>query len=181
MTSHEKRPAVAWRSSNLFELGMGYVVVSRFKTPSEAETGAFLIDAQCLGVKDALLERLRAAEHQRLLDSLFSIGGRTRLTPACARKLVEDAVAYANQLGFPPHEDFRRACRVLGGIDPNQCDTSFVFGKDGKPLFVQGPADSPEMVRRVMRTLSNRCGADGFDYILQPGDTPNPGRSGADP
>jgi hypothetical protein len=34
------------------------------------------------------------------------------MEPAGARKFVEGAVGYAARLGFSPHPDYKRACRV---------------------------------------------------------------------
>jgi hypothetical protein len=157
----------AFRSANLFDQGMGYVVVARFHGATEAEVGGFLIDAHCLGVKDAFYVRLPRSEyHARVLGRLIPEAARLALTPATARKLVEAAVAYAAVLGFAPHPDYKKACRVLGGIDPRESAEEFTFGRDGKPLYVQGPHDSVAMADRVMRQLRAHCGADGFHYVL---------------
>src|SRR5205823_995245 len=91
---------------------------------------------------------------------------------ACARKLVEDAVAYAAKLSFAPHPDYKAACRVLGGLDAGGCETVFTFGQDGKPFYIQGPHDSPAFAQRVMNSLASRCGEGNYHYILPVGPPP---------
>ena len=58
---------------------------------------------------------------------------------------------------------------MFGGIRPEECERVFTYGKDGKPLFVQSPNDSPAFVHHVMTTLTRRLGTDGFHYILEAG------------
>lgn len=167
MVAPVKKPTEAWHSRNLFENGMGYVVVARFKGNGDAEVGVFLLDMYCLGVKSAFFTQLYAEEYEQdFLPRIYEHDGRTAITPPCARKLVEDAVAYARHLGFEPHPDYRKGARVFGGINPSTCTQQFTFGRDGKPLYVQGPDDSPAMVERVMGNLMRRCGEGGFHYVL---------------
>jgi hypothetical protein len=164
------QPTEAFRNAQLFDLGMGYVIVTRWRGGAEAEAGGFLIDAHCLGVKNAFYVRLPESEYKaRVLDKIIPINDRIRMTPPTARKLVEAALKYAGDLGFAPHPDYKKACRVFGGLNPQESSEEFVFGKDGKPYYVQGPDDSQAMVDRVMRQLRTRCGPGGFHYILAVG------------
>jgi hypothetical protein len=82
------------------------------------------------------------------------------------RKLVEEAEAYARDLGFPPHPDYQRARQIFGDLDVTACPTQYVFGKDGKPCFMSGPYDTPAKCRRILDTLTRRCGPEGFHFML---------------
>ena len=161
-----KRVVEAWVSPNLFEVGIGYVAVCRRKNNGEGELSVFLLDAQCLGVKNAAFKVLWASEIEDTLESLFQDYSKQNISPACARKLVESAVAYARNLGLPPHEDYHKACRVFGGIAPAECVEVFTFGKDGKPLYIRGPHDSDTFAQEVIRRLSDKCGPENFHYIV---------------
>ncbi len=162
-----KRPTEAWRSESLWENGMGQVVVARFKASGEAEVGVFLLDVFCLGVKNASYTRSSAFGYEDLLSRIFpETDPRTGLTPACARRLVEESVAYAGRFGIPPHEDYKVGCRVLGGIEASGCAETFTFGCEGKPQFIQGPNDSPQFVRNVLRCLDRVCGEGHYHYIV---------------
>jgi len=35
----------------------------------------------------------------------------------------------------------KKASHVLSGIDAGECNTTFTFGQDGKPFYMQGPHD----------------------------------------
>lgn len=80
-------------------------------------------------------------------------------------QLVEQAVEYALRIGFPPHRDYKAACRVFGGISRADCSESFPFGKDGKPFYISGPNEDDATSMRTIHTLERRCGEGNFDYI----------------
>ena len=163
-----KRFHEALRSANLFDSGCGYLVASRFKADGRVEAGFFLLDVFCLGVKDAGFDQFSGiADYQEgLIDRLFPDGNSLRMTPEAARKLTEDAISYARGLGFSPGADYKKASRVFGGITTANCVDQFVFGQDDKPLYIQGPSDSPARVERILRALEARCGEDGYHYIV---------------
>ena len=168
MVAPTKRPTEAWHTAGLFERGFGQVIVARFKGSGEVEVGVFLVDAFCLGVKDEYFTRLWPDEYEdRLLGGLDRQGGREAISPACARKLVEDAVAYARQFGIEPHPDFHRVKGIFAGIDSAAATRRFDFGdRNGKPHFIAGPNDGPFRCRQIMSLLRHYCGTDGFHFTV---------------
>jgi hypothetical protein len=142
--------------------------VSRFKADGRVEVGFFLLDVFCLGVKDADFCQFHSiADYQEdFVDRLFPDGNSLRMTPEAARKLIKDAISYARGLGFSPSADYKKASRVFGGTTTADCAEQFVFGKDGKPLYIQGPSDSPARVERILHALEARCGEGGHHYIV---------------
>jgi hypothetical protein len=93
------------------------------------------------------------------------------IEPACARKLVEQAVAYATGLGISPHPDYKRAARVFGGIDAACCPQVFAFAHQGKPFYRRGPRETTEQGLDIVRHLERRCGPGNFDYEVMLGKT----------
>lgn len=157
----------AYVERNWQEHGLAQVVVLRQRSELLMDVGVFLVDSWCLGVKNALSEPdLPTSDAEELLDRLIPETSRERIHPSCARKLIENALAYAETLGFTAHRDYRKARRILSGIDASLCPTEFTFGRDGRPCFVQGPDDSEERIERVLALLEARLGPDGFDYEL---------------
>src|SRR5688572_9007055 len=155
-----KRPPEAFRSSQLFQTGIGYAVICRYKGGGGCEAGIFLIDAYCLGVKDSDFAVFSsAAEFENdVLGRLFRNEEPVCMTPGAGRQLIEDAVAYAGRLGFAPAPDFKKACRVLGGITTAGCAEEFAFGREGRPFYIQGPRDSATRAQWILQTLDRRCG-----------------------
>ena len=149
----------------LFDIGLGSVIVSRRLPNGFIGAAVFLVDVFCLGIKDAFYSRLSQAEYAQRVAHLQHETFKP-LQPACARKLVEEAEAYARDLGFPPHPDYQRARRIFGDIEATACSEHFVFGKDGKPFFMSGPYDTPARCRNIIDTLTQRCGPEGFHYTV---------------
>ncbi len=162
MTRYEAFVEKSWRESGVTQL-----LVARIRSDGRAEIGFFLLDLWCLGVKDAfLVADGTEAVFQEILSERLPEDLRERIHPACAKKLVDGALAYAAALGFDPARDYRKARRALGGLDADACPETFTFGRNGKPCYVQGPHDDEARVERVLTILEARCGADGFDYEL---------------
>lgn len=161
--------------------GIGQVIIAREIPDGRIVSGVFLVDAYCLGVKNAFMMLQSPAEFKNVIEHRFDINDLKPATAACARKLIDHAIAYARDLGFEPHRDFRDASVVLGGIDPAECDREFTFGKDGKPFYIAGPQDSEIMIRRVTTQLRNRCGLDGSHFLIplnHPSEADDPGLEG---
>lgn len=161
-----KRPSIAYHSADLFEVGIGYVAICRFKATGDAEAGVFLLDVFCLGAKNAFFSKIGADEFEGFLSNLFPRAP-VELSAGCGRKLVEDAVAFAGRFDLAPHADYKQACRVFGGINAKECDMVFEFGKDGKPLYVSGPNDSPAQIDRIMSKLAKHAGTGKFDFLIE--------------
>jgi hypothetical protein len=154
-------------SEGFFEKGMGYVVLGRRISPTKVAMAAFLLDVFCLGAKNGFFVEIDGEKFEDLVEGMEEAAGPFVDTdPGCARKLVEGAVDYAKQLGFGPHEDYPPAHALFGDIDAGSCATVYKFGKDGKPLFIAGPNDTPARIRRTLRTLAEKVGEDNFDYVV---------------
>jgi hypothetical protein len=89
----------------------------------------------------------------RLKASSWPAEGRAPHVP----KLVEGAVEYARDLGFPPHADYSKAKLMFGDIEPSSCRPAFECGKDGK-LVRRPPLHDPERCERIVHALSE-CSA----------------------
>lgn len=149
------------------EHGISQVLLSRRLGGGNVAFALFLIDLYCLGVKNVIAQIVpEGSYHWNLYDKLNENHERFDLSPADARKLVEDSVEYARGLGLPPVDDYRKAYPIFGDIDPQESDAEFKFGQDGKPFFASGPHDSSEKCRRIIATLQETCGEGNFHYMM---------------
>ena len=165
-----KKPPQSFCDSGIFESGIGQVVIARFKSGGRVELGVFLVDVFCLGVKNAFYTTCDEAELDDLLRKLFSVRAVEEHPAAWGRKLVEGAMEYARRLGFAPHRHYKPAARVMGGINPKDCQETFVFGQNGKPFFVAGSNDNQARCSLIIKVLTKKCGLGGFHYLVQAGD-----------
>lgn len=167
MTRYEAQIGKGWK-----ERGMAYVLVTRIRPGGMVDFGVFLVDLWCLGVKDGFSEMdVPEAEARNVVAERLPEDSLEAIHPACAKKLIEGAVAYAEALGFSPHREFRKLRRILSGIDASLCPTEFTFGHDGRPCFVAGPDDTDDRIDRVLGVLEARLGTDGFEFEDHAGGT----------
>lgn len=75
-----------------------------------------------------------------------------------AQRIVSGAVGYARGLGFEPHADFAKAAGHPGERDGVR---DLEFGRDGMPMYIEGPHDN---TWRIMRTLRQDVGDGNFHY-----------------
>lgn len=146
--------------------GLIEILVARRSPLGQISCGAFLVDLGCLGVKNAFGRVFGSETDYRrgLRDEFMEMRPRVHGDLNLAAKIVREAIAYARDLGFEPHRDYRQASIILSGADPDACPTSIPLGgEDGRPLYVAGPYDRPQV---IVAKLTKRLGPDGFNFLI---------------
>ena len=145
--------------------GLGIVMVVRQQRNGFA-AATFLVDYYCLGVKNVSTKKLsNASKYLQMKEVVFSRFEESveEISITQAQAIVWGAVDYARQLGFEPHKEFESAKAILGEIDTLPV---LNFGKDGKPMYVNGPYDN---AKKILKTLDDAVGEGNYDYLLQDG------------
>jgi hypothetical protein len=147
----DKWPVVrALAGAELWETGIGDLAIARQESEGQFVFGIYLVDVFCLGVKNAMWRAGTLGDFEELIDHIEQNQKMRPISPACLVKIVKGAVEYAQSYGFAPHADYRHASMLLEGIEPAACPQEFTFGHDGRPLYIQGPHESPAEVRAIM-------------------------------
>lgn len=156
--------------NNLFESGIGNILISRLSPKGEIIVGSFIVDVYCLGVKKVLLKTLPMPEYEKVFKPgiIESHGGYsfTKMKPACTKKLIEGAVQYAKGLGFHSHRDYLALKSIFGEEKLGYCWSRYRYGKDKIPCYVKGPNESTADADRIVATLTKSCGAGNFHFHL---------------
>ncbi len=154
----------------LFDSGLGEVVVTRRLANGDIALSAFILDVYCLGVKNAMFKVTSEADYENVFKKGFIATHEDQkfetAHPSCAKKLIEGGVSYARKLGFSPHRDYYNAIQLLAEIDSNVCPVKYNYGKSGKPFYIQGPHETPDEIRSIMRKLHSKCGKGSYDYMV---------------
>jgi len=153
--------------STLFDIGIGHVILARALPTGLLGCAFFLVDVYCLGVKDVFYADLDAAKLQSRIHDMSGAQKFVDADPACARKLIRGAAAYAAKLGLVAARDTPVIETIFGDVDADACPETFVFGKDGKPFYMSGPNDTPARIRAITRTLESKCGPDGWHFMVE--------------
>lgn len=155
--------------AQLFETGMGSVIISKLLPDGRIAVAVYLLDTFCLGVKSAYAKAMSKQDFRQMIGLLERNEQLERREPSYARKLVEACENWAAGHGFSPHPDYRVAKQLCGDILAENCAEEFTFGKAGKPFYIQGPNDTAAKARQVLETLKRNCGEGNFDYLLVAG------------
>lgn len=142
------------------------ILVARRSPLGQIGCGMFLVDLGCLGVKNAFGRVFESEANYRhgLRNEFMEMRPRVHGDLNLAAKIIREAIAYARDLGFEPHRDYRQASIVLSGADPDACRAAIPLGgDDGKPWYVAGPYDHP---KTIVAKLMRRLGPDGFHYLI---------------
>jgi len=153
-------------ANNLFDVGMGTLILARGTAVGPVLVAAFLLDTFCRGVKDVTLRSMTADQLESYIDMIDDVTPLVSVEPSHARKLLRDLVHWSGSLGFRPHRDFATAERLFGHVDPQAGEAAFEFGQGGKPLYMAGPTESHSEARRQVEQLRQQLGPDGFHYII---------------
>ncbi len=149
---------------DLQERRAGYALLSRNLSATEIACSLFMLDLDCLGVKNCAYYIRSLAEYRKITDEMREQFEFRSVSPGEVRGLVEACVTYANDIGFNPHSDYRHASLLFGDIEPEFDDGEWEFGQDGKPHFCSGPFDTPEKCQRILATLRASCGEGNFHF-----------------
>lgn len=155
---------------SLFETGLGTVIWTRRTPHGSIAISAFIVDVFCLGVKNALFNVSSEQDYESIvkprLTQTHGDQGFHTIHPSCAKKLIEGAISYAEELGFSSHRDYQNSKGIFGDIDSHACPTKFTYGSDGKPFYIRGPKESVSQAKRIVDQLQRKCGEGNFEYLV---------------
>ena len=158
-------------ADELWETGIGHLLIARQKSPGQMVLGVYLVDVYCLGVKNAFWRAGAQPDLVGIIHRIEEVGKVSATTPAAVAKIIKGAVDYAASFGFAPHPDYHHAAMLLEGIDPSTCPTEFTFGLDGKPFYMRGPneslAEAEIIVRRIQEYGGDFMVAVGGDHMVR--------------
>lgn len=139
------------------------VVVTRLLLDGRILASLVLVDRTCLGIKNAYKPEIYTVD--QLSDRLVILDDVHRMEQvesAEALSVIHHAVAYAKNLGFDPHGDFRS--EIFEPRPAPLLDTP--HANDAKPYYFSGPDDNVEY---ILRQLDERLGRDNYEYMLEMG------------
>jgi hypothetical protein len=144
--------------------GLVSVLVARAHRYGKVSACGYLTDVWCLGVKDTLGPRVVAETELPGFLELYYQGyapAPVAVPIELARQLVWGAIGYARELGFEPAADFDSVSAHLG---PMAEPGAIKFGRDGRPVFVQGPNDD---AASILETLGRTVGEGNFELVVR--------------
>ena len=157
--------------TNMWDNGMGQPIIARrMPDGNDRLRGLSLLDTYCLGVKDAMYNILSPLKYREFFDKLEQeSAARSR---SLRKHSAKSSPIRSRMLGHSVSSRIR-ITKSLGCSWPESTrlfqTERFEFGKDGKPLYIQGPHDSPGKAAAIGAKIQ----AAGGNYVMVLGGTPD--------
>ena len=152
-----------YRDSHLFDIGEGYVVVSRLHTGGKISFACYLIDTYCTGVKDSLYKlRIEEEDFDDFLENLSEAYELEECSYEEAHNIIYGAVDFAEEIEITPDDSFKLTKYMLEEDTEDIPLIEYEFGKDGKHFLV---ATDQYNASKYLPKLKQAYGND-FKYIV---------------
>lgn len=158
-----------WINSDWKDSGMASIVVSRRHTNENITFCLYLVDLMCLGIKDTSYKfNVTETEFRNFIERMEERMQMEMIDYILAHNIILSAVEFAEEYGFNPHKDFTSVTEYMLEEDTDDIELMEIeCGKDGKPLYIQGPYDSDAKANKIMKQLEHSAGRGNYDFIKE--------------
>ena len=145
---------------------MASVSVARVHTNRNITVGFYLVDLNCLGVKDAhFLFNVSESEYRNTISKISRLK-LISISYELAHNIIYDGLEFAKELGFNPHKDFSVARYILEEDTDEVELIEIECGENGKPLYVKSEWQSELESNRIIAQLDRSVGKGNYNYII---------------
>lgn len=155
-------------NSDWEESGMCNLIVARKHTNGNITAGMYLVDLECLGVKNAAYW-FNIYEHE-YLDIVFKAKKSMafmEIEYVLAHNMVYAGIEFAADYGFSPHKDFKVAQYILEEDTEDIELIEIECGMDGKPAYIRGPLDSDAREKQILAQLEKVAGPGNYHFYSE--------------
>ncbi|HKM93326.1 MAG TPA: hypothetical protein VJY41_06725 [Prolixibacteraceae bacterium] len=154
---------------NWQETKFANIVIARQHNNGNITAGVYLVDLQCLGIKDSLFVfNTTKPEYDEMVESFSSGEGHEKITYELAHNIIYAALEYAEEWGFKPYKQFSTTTRYLLEEDNDDVELIDVeCGLNGKPCYIQGIDDNEHDTKRILSQLERTAGKGNYDFIME--------------
>lgn len=160
-----------WVNSDWKDSGMANIIVSRRHTNENITFCIYLVDLLCLGVKDTHFKfNVTETEFRDFIERMEERMPVEIIDYVLAHNIILSALEFAEEYGFKPHKDFTPTTEFMLEEDNDEIELIEIeCGKNGKPLYVQGPFEDAAKANKIMKQLEHSAGQGNFDFIQEVG------------
>jgi hypothetical protein len=144
-----------WKDS-----GICNILIARRHKNGNSTLGVYLLDLYCLGLKNCTYHFNVPPYEYDFIKS--NIGNYDECDYALAHNIIYGGIAFAEDYGFKPDDDFKITQFILEEDDERVELIEVEFGLDGRPCYVRGPNDDAATVGRIKATLLRTAGEGNF-------------------
>lgn len=153
-------------SNDIWEAGLGNVVVTRLHKGGKRTLAYFLVDVFCLGVKGAGYRvRMDEVDYDMFMEH-YDEGYMREASYKEAHNIIYGAVAFAEEAGISPCKEFALAQYVLEEDTDDIPLMEYQYGKDGMHFLF---AHSQLEASRYLPLLSKNLGEGNYRFVVPTG------------
>ena len=149
------------------ETALANVIVARKHTNGNITAGMYLVDLNCLGVKDASYWfNITEMQYREILQHAQGSMKLVKISYALAHNIVFAGLEFAGDYGFIPFKDFTSVAQYILEEDTNDVELIEIeCGFDGKPAYSRGPFDNDAKVAGIIAQLEKTAGSGNNFFI----------------
>ncbi len=158
-----------WINTGWEDSGMANIVIARIHSNENITFCIYLVDLLCLGVKDTGYKfNVTETEYRDFLEKYLDRMEVEMTDYVLVHNIILAAIEFAEEYGFKPHKDFTSVTEFMLEEDNEDIELMEIeCGRDGKPLYVQGPYDDPAKANKILKQLELKVGKGNFDFIQE--------------
>ncbi len=155
-----------WVNTDWDENKLASIIVARKHTNENFTIGIYLVDLNCLGVKNAdCFFNISYSEYRDILEQSREEYDISSVEYTLVHNIVYAGIEYAEEFGFEPHKKFEIA-RFLLEEDTDEIDLIEIeCGHNGTPMYVSGPSENKTRVNQIIAQLEKTAGSGNYTFV----------------
>lgn len=148
------------------ESGLANITVTRRHTNNNFTVGLYLVDLNCLGIKDThYFFNISPLEYKNFIDNTNEGINVGKAGYALVHNIIFASLEYAEEYGFKPHKDFALTKYILEEDTEDIELIDIECGENGRPLYVRSPNDSEWQAKSIIDQLQRTAGPGNYNFI----------------
>lgn len=158
----------AWEENRLAN-----ILICRKHSNGNYTVGLYLVDLNCLGVKNTFFRfNISLNQYVELMENLSNSEELIEVEYKLAHNIIFSSIAFAEEYGFNPHKDFSSTMQYFLEEDNENVELIEIeCGHNGMPMYIKGPHESDTEAKRILTQLEKTAGNGNYKFIDGPDTT----------
>ncbi len=157
-----------WINQDWKDAGVASIIISRKHINGNITFCLYLVDLYLLGVKESFFKfNVPEFEFREFIDKVAENMVMETTEYVLVHNIILAGVEYAEEYGFKPYKDYTSITQFMLEEDTDQIELIEIeCGKEGKPLFLQGPYESDASANKIVKQLEHTAGKGNFHFVM---------------
>lgn len=151
------------------DTGLSQIIISRKHINGNVTLCFYLVDTDCLGIKDTFYHfNIAEFEMDEMIENISEHMPMTEIEYPIVHNIIHAAWEFADGIGFKPHKDFSSVTQYMLEEDSNAIPLIEIEcgDEEGKPVYVRGAFDSEAKANQIVAHLEQTLGKGNYTTIL---------------